>query len=81
MAFASHCSTYAAPSEPRSFMMISSTSTSIVFNWIPPKSPNGVIHYIIEYSTSNVFTSSSSVNTSLVATTTHWTPLYLILEV
>ena len=59
-------------------MMTSSTSTSVALNWIPPKYPNGVIHYIIEYSTSNMFTSPSSVNTS--TSSNHYTLDTTVLE-
>ena len=39
------------------------TSTSVDLNWIPPLHPNGVIHYEIEYSTSENFLKKITINT------------------
>ena len=38
-----------------------STSTSVDLNWIPPLHPNGVIHYEIEYSTSENFVENKTI--------------------
>ena len=39
------------------------TLTSVDLNWIPPLHPNGVIHYEIEYSTSENFVEKTTINT------------------
>ena len=53
-----------APTAPRHLTVVGSTSTSVDLNWIPPLHPNGVIHYEIEYSTSENFVENkTTINT------------------
>ena len=52
-----------APTAPRHLTVVGSTSTSVDLNWIPPLHPNGVIHYEIEYSTSENFVEKTTINT------------------
>ena len=41
---------FAVPSEPRSLVVFSVTSTSVTLQWMPPETPNGVImQYSILY--------------------------------
>ena len=51
-----------APTAPRHLTVVGSTSTSVDLNWIPPLHPNGVIHYEIEYSTSENFVQNETIN-------------------
>ena len=53
-----------APTAPRLLTVVRSTSTSVDLNWIPPRHPNGVIHYEIQYSTNENFVGSTTVNTT-----------------
>ena len=53
-----------APTAPRLLTIVRSTSTSVDLNWIPPRHPNGVIHYEIECSTSENFVQSTTINTA-----------------
>jgi protein tyrosine phosphatase len=55
--------TESAPTAPRLLTVVRSTSTSVDLNWIPPRHPNGVIHYEIEYSTNKSFVDSTTINT------------------
>ena len=53
-----------APTAPRLLTVVRSTSTSVDLNWIPPRHPNGVIHYEVEYSTSENFVQSTTFSTA-----------------
>ena len=52
-----------APTAPRHLTVVGNTSTSVDLNWIPPLHPNGVIHYKIEFSTSENFVENTTINT------------------
>ena len=56
------------PTAPRLLTVARNTSTSVDLNWIPPRRPNGVIHYEIEYSTSGSFVESTTINTRINST-------------
>ena len=58
-----------APTAPRLLTVVRSTSTSVDLNWIPPRHPNGVIHYEVEYSTNENFVDRTTINTA----NTHYT--------
>ena len=51
-----------APTAPRHLTVVGNTS-SVGLNWIPPLHPNGVIHYEIEFSTSENFVQNTTINT------------------
>ena len=53
-----------APTAPRLLTVVRSTSTSVDLNWIPPRHSNGVIHYEVEYSTSENFVQSATFSTA-----------------
>ena len=57
-----------APTAPRLLTVVRSTSTSVDLNWIPPRHPNGVIHYEVEHSTSENFVQSTTINTGTNST-------------
>ena len=64
MLYINLCTTlYASvPTAPRLLTVVRSTSTSVELNWIPPRHPNGVIHYEIDYSTNESFVDSTTIN-------------------
>ena len=53
---------FTVPTAPRLLTVVRNTSTSVDLNWIPPRHPNGVIHYEIEYSTNKSFVDSTTIN-------------------
>ena len=58
-----YCTFPPVPTAPRRLTVVGSTSTSVDLNWIPPLHPNGVIHYEIEFSTSENFVEKTTINT------------------
>ena len=56
-----YCAFPPAPTAPRHLTVVRNTSTSVDLNWIPPLHPNGVIHYEIEYSTSENFMKKTTI--------------------
>ena len=48
-----------------------STSTSVDLNWFPPRHPNGVLYYEIEYSTNENFLESQSTTINTASNSTY----------
>ena len=61
---------HAVPDPPREVTIVDSSPQSTTVNWLPPIHPRGDVHYQVEYSTDEDFTSSEKTSRS---STTHST--------
>ena len=60
---------FLVPSEPYSFQVLSVTSSSVTLQWIPPKTPNGVItQYSIQYGGTVIDNFGSETSNKLMGT-------------
>ena len=58
------------PDPPRKVTIFESSPQSITVNWLPPVHPRGDVHYQVEYSTDEDFTSSEKTSPSNVTHST-----------
>ena len=57
-------SSHPVPDPPREFTIVESSPQSTTVNWLPPVHPRGDVHYQVEYSTDEDFTSSEKTSPS-----------------
>ena len=57
-------SSHPVPDPPREVTIVESSPQSTTVNWLPPVHPRGDVHYQVEYSTDEDFTSSEKTSPS-----------------